>query len=74
VFVDTISFLASTNQHRVANGDVARFKCRPLCTRRLPVITWYKDTAELTVNNGKYFVSADNTLLVTSITQKDAAT
>ena len=74
MFVDAISFLASTTQHRVAEGDVALFRCCSPCTERLQGIKWFKGTAELTIDNSKYFLSADNTLHVTSITQRDAAT
>ena len=72
MFVDAFSFLATTTQHNVTDGDVALFRCSSPCTERLRGITWYNGTGELTIDNGKYFLSADNTLHITSITQSDA--
>ena len=55
----------------MANDD-ARFVCHSLCTIRPMSVTWYGNDASLDIDNIKYILAIDNSLIISHVKSSDA--
>ena len=56
----------------MANDD-ARFECHSLCTIRPMSVTWYGNDASLDIDNIKFILAIDNSLIISQVKSSDAA-